>query len=154
MSAISRAVPIGPPTPKSIINANSTSGWAAVGQFYLAGRVAQIVPGALTASVLKNVLSVTGPGSISKLIAMTTDATSRSIRVVLTLDGTVVFDSTSAAIVNANYGGIVIGASTEYSATPANVSADKVTFSKSMSIQVSSSNSEATGIVIGIQYTN
>ncbi len=85
---------------------------------------------------------------------MTTDATSRSIRVVLTLDGTVVFDSTSAAIVNANYGGIVIGASTEYSATPANVSADKVTFSKSMSIQVSSSNSEATGIVIGIQYTN
>lgn len=94
----------------SIVNGFSTSGWGGVAP--IASLATQsILSGALTAGVLTTVLGLSGRGAISLLGVTTADATSRTIRMKLTLDGIVVFDSTSIAIVTSGNGGFVVGGS-------------------------------------------
>lgn len=57
----------------------------------------KVLSGACTANTLKTILSVTGRGAISKLFLASMDTTSRTHRIKITIDGTVVYDSTSAA---------------------------------------------------------
>lgn len=66
--------------------------------------------GALTANTLATALSITGGGGyIEKLAIMAGDATSRTLRIKITLDGVVVYDKTSAAIAGNAYGILAIG---------------------------------------------
>ena len=65
--------------------------------------------GATTANTLKTALSNTGRGRLLLLGAYCTDATSRTIRIKVTLDGVAVIDATSAAISSGNSGVLVLG---------------------------------------------
>lgn len=79
-----------------------------VGKFSSAGYTAAIVDldsssiatlsGALTANTLKTMLNVTSTGGrMSKLAVISTDATARTLRVVVTVDGAAAYDFTSAS---------------------------------------------------------
>ena len=57
----------------------------------------KVLSGACTSNTLKTILSVTGKGAISKLFLAAMDTTSRTHRIKITIDGTVIYDSTSAA---------------------------------------------------------
>jgi hypothetical protein len=65
--------------------------------------------GACTAGVLRTILSITGAGCISYFGGYGVDATSRTHRLKLTFDGTVVLDATSAAITLPNRSFFAIG---------------------------------------------
>lgn len=65
--------------------------------------------GTLTAGTLATVLSVTGKGALTYLGIQSMDATSRTHRVRITIDGAVVFDATSAAHATANGAAYVHG---------------------------------------------
>lgn len=68
-------------------------------------------PGAYSATpnTFQTVLSHTGRGCINVLNVYSTNATARTIRLRLTLDGNVVFDATSNSISAANTGMLVVG---------------------------------------------
>jgi hypothetical protein len=66
--------------------------------------------GAMTANALKTLLSLTGAGHISNLVLSTVDATARTMRLKITIDGVVAFDYTSASITSANTGAVICGA--------------------------------------------
>jgi hypothetical protein len=95
---------------KSIVNGCSSSGYAAINLNSIPGSVRLLNSGALTANTLKTILNVSGAGIFHVLGARTNDATIRTVRMRLTIDGTVVFDSTSAAA-GANTGGLITGSS-------------------------------------------
>lgn len=56
----------------------------------------KVLSGSCTSNTLKTILSVTGKGAISKLFLASMDPTSRTHRIKITIDGTVIYDSTSA----------------------------------------------------------
>jgi hypothetical protein len=72
--------------------------------------VKELASGALTAATLATALSITGRGCINYCAVRTKDTTSRTVRMKVTLDGTVIFDSTSAATTTNGHGVIAIGA--------------------------------------------
>ena len=95
--------------PKSIVNISSGGG---VLQACPSGTLASskpILSGALTANTLKTLLTISGAGAIKFLAARSLDATSRTIRLKITLDGVVVYDATSAAMTSDSYGMIAVG---------------------------------------------
>lgn len=70
----------------------------------------QALSGAVTANTLKTLFNLTGTGGrISKLSIRTADATARTIRLVVTVDGAVVYDFTSASVSINNSGAFVAG---------------------------------------------
>lgn len=101
----------GAPATRSIVNAYSSGGsQAATIQAAAAGNNArEVLSGALTANTLKDIVSITGSGQIDYLAAYTKNTTSRTVRLVVILDGVTVFDATSNAIVATNYGLPAVG---------------------------------------------
>ena len=88
------------------------------------------------ANALLTVLSLTGPGSMDVLVAYFAVApTSWTLRCKLTIDGIVVFDSTSTPLTNTNRGAVIIG--TLVSTT--NVSAIPCKFNSSLLLEMASS---------------
>lgn len=86
-----------------------------VNKFSSAGYAVQIVDvepaaiatlsGALTANTLKTMLNITSAGGVmTKLAVISADATARTLRVVVTVDGGVAYDYTSASFLSANFG--------------------------------------------------
>jgi hypothetical protein len=127
---------------RSITNGWSTSGWAGLANAaVLGGR--SLDSGSTTANTLKTIFSATGGGVIHGLIARSNNATSRTIRARLTLDGVVVFDSTSAAIASANAGGIVVGGWSSASGLHAPTVA---VFASTATFEIASSLTETDGI--------
>jgi hypothetical protein len=120
---------------KSIVNAFSDSGWAGV-SVSNPGRT--IASGSLTANTLKTILTVTGAGTFHGLSFRTANVTSRTIRIRITLDGVVVFDSTSAAISTGTTGAILTGSSA-YPVSP-------ISFNTSAVVEIASSLTETDGI--------
>jgi len=102
MSNLSQFFGAGALKPRSIVNAFSSGGTYTQLSNINAGAIPSAVPsflsGAVTANTLKTALSIIGRGAISLLGLTTKDTTSRSIRLKLTLDGVVVFDSTYTAV--------------------------------------------------------
>lgn len=92
---------------KSIVNAFSASGWTPVAVNVNGGRL--LLSGALTAATLKTMLTVTGAGEVSSLALTAVDSTTRTLRLRVSVDGVVAFDSTSVAA-SAAGNGCVIGA--------------------------------------------
>lgn len=90
---------------KSIVNAFSTSGWTPTAVSAPGSRL--LLSGATTASTLKTLLTVAGAGSVSSLALSTTDPTTRTLRLRITVDGVVAFDSTSIAAGSGGVGCLV-----------------------------------------------
>lgn len=90
---------------KSIVNGFSTSGWTPVTVYAQSAR--GLLSGALTAGTLKTLLSVSGAGEVSSLALKTIDASSRTLRLRVVVDGVVAFDSTSAAVAQADAGCVI-----------------------------------------------
>ena len=68
-----------------------------------------VLSGAVTANTLKDVLSITGGGQIDFLTAYALNATSRTVRLVVILDGVTVFDATSSAVTATGSGLMAVG---------------------------------------------
>ena len=62
-----------------------------------------------TPGTLQTIISHTGRGRVNVLNAYATNATARTIRVKITVDGTVVFDATSASVSASGAGMKIIG---------------------------------------------
>jgi hypothetical protein len=99
-------------TTRQIVNSNATAGFTPFnGDIDAATTVLgkEVLSGALTANILATVLSLTGPGEVPLLTSYTKDATVRTVRTVVIVDGVTVFDFTSASFGVANRGAIVAG---------------------------------------------
>lgn len=99
-------------TTRQIVNADATAGFTPFNGDIDATapwRSKEVLSGALTANTLATVLSLTGPGEVPLLTSYTKDATARTVRTVVIVDGVTVFDFTSASIGVAKRGAIVAG---------------------------------------------
>lgn len=130
---------------KSIINSQSTGPVNAIG---VAGTTSskEVLSGALVAGTLKALLSIAGAGQVPQLIAYSKNATNRTIRLKVTVDSIVVFDSTTNAFAVSGNGLLAVGQAsggTDYArSVPLN-------FNSSLLIEVASSLSETDFVAIG-----
>jgi hypothetical protein len=93
-----------PPT-KTIVNGCSAGGQAGIALNTNVAAFRQVVTGALTANALSTVLSISGRGQVDVLGFYTGDATARTLRLQVVVDGsTVAFDSTTASISSSGQG--------------------------------------------------
>ena len=123
--------------PKSIVNVWSGGTLTYVSLSSFPTRAATVLSGAMTASTLKTVLSISGRGAIGFLAFRQEDSTARTMRIRITLDGTVIFDSSAASAAAANQGQTVIG---EISGS--NILETLMTFDAQLLIEASSSATE------------
>lgn len=115
----------------------------------------EILSGALTANTLATVLSVTGGGVIDRLALYTKDATARTLRLQVILDGVTAFDSTSASTSTSAAGIIAIGVvalSESAGSVYAFTTGPSISFNASCVIKVASSLSETDKIAALISY--
>lgn len=115
----------------------------------------QTSSGATTAATLKTILSVTGAGCLNFVSAQSRDATSRTIRVKVTIDGVAVADMISSAITATNTGIIAIGGLASYfdgvNYIPS-VVPGKLAFNTSLLVQVASSLGETDKIMFNLAH--
>lgn len=132
----------------SVVNAHSSGGTTSGIQIAAtaANGMKSVLSGALTSGALATVLSVTGAGAVPALTAYTADATARTVRLKVTVDGVVVFDATSSSITTASHGifaaGFVGGSNTFQQGEP-------IQFSASLTVEVASSLTETDKISVG-----
>lgn len=142
--------PYGPPA--SIINAYSAG--SAATAFNISASTANTMvevqaPGAYTAGTLQTIISHTGRGRVNMLNVYTKNGTSRTLRLKLTVDGTVIFDATSSAIASNGFGVQVLGGIDTVGGGP--LSLQPVDYNESLLVEVASSLSEAANLVgIGV----
>ena len=142
-------------SPISIVQLNSTTGYTAGDMVAIAGSglnsrqgAKEILSGALTAATLATALSLTGGGILSFLTIFSVDATARTLRMQITIDGTICFDSTSASLSSANVGSLIIG-----SISGSVYAVDReIPFNSSLVIKAASSLTETDKIGIGVRY--
>ena len=85
--------------PKVMVNGFSVNGWTKLSAAAAnANGLPSVSSGALTAGVLAQVLNITGPGVLEFLSVINNNATSRTMRIKLVIDGVTVLDGTSAAL--------------------------------------------------------
>jgi len=94
------------------------------------------------AGTLTTILSVTGRGTINFCAPACADATARTIRLKITVDGVSIFDATSSSISTANHGIVGIGAF-NYTTAPFIVF-QPINFYTSLLVQIASSVSSET----------
>jgi len=123
-----------------------------VSKFSSAGYTAQTVDvetaaiatlsGALTANTLKTMLNITSTGGVmTKLAVVSADGTARTLRVVVTVDGGVAYDYTSASFSSVNLGCNLAGkqrseSSSYYGITP------NIVWTTSLKIEIASNLTE------------
>lgn len=105
----------------------------------------EVLSGALTAATLATALAVTGAGEVPALSIFTKNSTSRTLRLRVTVDGTVVFDSTSNAITSSGYGMVAVGTAETAGMRPA---PSPIKFNASLLVEIASSLSETDLIAI------
>ena len=98
-----------------------------------------ILSGSLTANTLSTLYSHTGSGSINFLALFVNDATSRSIRIKLTLDGNVVYDELSSTITTAYNGLKPIGI---WDNTNKILALEPIAYNESILVEISSTLTE------------
>lgn len=111
----------------------------------------EILSGALTANTLASLsgFPLSGRGRLNLLTAYTKDATSRTIRVQVIVDGTTVYDATSDAITNSGSGVVPVGVVT--SATGA-LEMQPIDFQTSLDIKIASSLTETNKVAAAVNY--
>ena len=101
--------------------------------------------GAVTATVYRTILSVTGAGNLKALLVQSTNATSKTMSIRITRDG-VVLPAYTTATVAATSGFVLIGG---YSSA---LMPDEFIFDRSLLIEYTSSASETDGANISYNY--
>lgn len=147
MSALSRFVGGAPTT--AIVNRYSSGGVVsavAVG-VQESNNAREVLSGALTAATLATALSVSGSGEVPWLSVYTKDATNRTVRVRVSVDGAVIFDATSASTTTPGTGMIVVGQVSAASYTVAG--AVPLRFNTSLMVEIASSLTETDKVAIG-----
>lgn len=133
---------------KNLYNACSTAGYTplVVGQ-NLAAR--NSISGALTANTLVDIINESGSaGYISQLTIYAFDATSRTIRVVITVDGSNIYDFTSAAFTSgSNPTGVVLAGQLTSSSS---FSLPPIFYTNSIRVQYASSVTETGKFTISL----
>lgn len=131
----------------SIVNAHSSGGTATSTSVAAAvtNGLKEVQSGALTANTLATVLSVSGAGAIPALTAYTLDATARTVRLKVTVDGTSVFDATSSSITSSGAGIFAAG----YSSSGLVQFGEPIVFTSSLLVEVASSLTETNKVAIG-----
>ena len=132
---------------KSVIHGTSTTGTGPQSGLYTAS-AREVLSGALTAATLKTLLTISGAGELAHLMAYTKDATSRTLRCKVTLDGISVFDATTPAFAATSFGTVVAGVIYESPSTVITHRAP-LRFSTSCVVEVASSLSETDKLAIG-----
>lgn len=128
---------------KQIINNVSTAGFPWSGVRSLIQGAKSVASGAMTANTLKTVISVSGSaGVMDYLTIKTVDATSRTLRVKITVDGVVVFDFTSAATATTGDIACIISSTTDTNASAPEPSELKLTWNNTLLIETASSVTE------------
>lgn len=126
---------------RSITNSCSVSGYTPLSGLFCSTGLT-VPSGALTANTLKTIFSATGSGLIHVLFARTTNATSRTLRMRLTIDGVVVFDSTSGSITAVSRGGVITGGNSGTEVLPVT----PIVFNTSAVFEIASSLTESNTI--------
>ncbi len=136
--------------PTVVVNKYSTAGVTPDNiSFTSGGVIKEVLTGAVTAGVLKTVLNITGSaGRLQFLSLVTASPVSRTLRIKLTLDGVVVFDSTSAATATSPYGIVAVGSAGANSA----VLFQQLPFYTSLLVEIASSLTETDGTRVGYVY--
>ena len=101
--------------PKQIVNLCSSgiSDWITTGGGHGASSQ-HLLSAALTANTFKVALQIIGSGELNFIALQALDATARSIRLRVTLDGVVVFDPPATAIAGTGFGLRAIGQSNKF----------------------------------------
>lgn len=135
-------------TTRQIVNSNAVAGFTPLNISIDAATGKEVLSGALTANTLATVLSLTGPGEVPLLTSYTKDATVRTVRTVVIVDGVTVFDSTSASIGVANRGAIVAGELAGTSGAYYVTQGNPIRFSVSLVVQQASNLTETDKIAL------
>jgi hypothetical protein len=114
--------------------------------------VSNLASGALTAATLATVLNISGRGTLNFCAAKSADTTSRTIRLQVTIDGRVIFNSTSAAIAATGNGIIAAGNIPNQSGGNQGVVFQPIPFNTSCLVQIASSLSETDKITTMVNY--
>ena len=136
--------------PKSVV-----TGWGGfvTSQFFYNPDAARYsLSGAVTANTLKTLLSITGPGRLDIAAATSNGTTSRTHRMKITLDGTVVFDYTTSAVTTDNVGIIGCGYSAQTTQTLTPISLEMAYFNKTCLVEYAGSLSETDGARTYLRY--
>lgn len=154
MSTLSQFAGGGQRPPKALVNAFSVAGFGVsrVDLNTFNANAKQVLSGAMTAATLKTILSVTGSGSIDFLSARGMDATARTMRMKITIDGVVVFDYTSASIASATVNGAVFIGSGDGTGSVWSAGIEPTLFNTSLLVEVASSLTETDKFTIGYKY--
>ena len=95
---------------KFIYNAFTSAGYVIDNSMAAPAGAKASASGALTANTLVDLLNETGSaGEINQFSVFSNDAAARTLRVVITVDGTVILDVTSASFSSTNSGGCWAG---------------------------------------------
>ena len=124
---------------RAVVNAYSSGGTLSSGDLRatVSNGGKAVLSGALTANVLATALSVTGGGEVPMLAVYAVDTTSRTMRLQVTVDGTVVFNATSSACTISTVG---IAAAGNY---VSNIQPSQpIRFNSSLLVEIASSLSE------------
>lgn len=132
---------------KNLYNACSTAGYTALTPTGASTTARNSTSGALTLNTLVDLINESGSaGYISQLSIFTNDATARTLRIVITVDGTSIYDFTSASISAANSGAVLAGSlsSTNPQALP------PIYYTNSIRVQYASSVTETGKFTISL----
>jgi hypothetical protein len=102
----------------------------------------EVLSGALTAGALTTLLTVTGSGRVPLLMAFSKNSTSRTIRLVVEVDGVSVFDATTSVFAGTSSGLVAAG-----QGNPP-VPSEPIRFSSSLVVRVASSLTETDNVAI------
>lgn len=135
---------------KFIYNAFTAAGWSGDNSSAVPFTARSSVSGALTANTLVDLLNESGSaGQIDHFQIFTNDATARTIRVVITVDGTQILDITSGSITSTLTGGCWAGVTRN--SAPA-LALPPIKYTNSIRLQYASSRTEAGLFTLGLAY--
>lgn len=135
---------------KFIYNAFTVAGWAGDSSSGVPFTARGSVSGALTANALADLLNESGSaGQIDHFQIFTNDATSRTIRVVITVDGTQILDVTSGTISTTSTGGCWAGSTRS---TAIALPLPPIKYTNSIRLQYASNQNETGKFTLGLAY--
>lgn len=123
----------------------SMSGLAASVSINDANCAKETLSGALTANTLATVLTLTGAGHVPYLAAYAKDATSRTVRMQVIVDGVTVFDATSNAITGSGTGILAAG---QLGQEATGIQSTPIRFNSTCVVKVASSLTETDKVAI------
>lgn len=137
----------------AIVNGTSTAGDARVACTFSTSRGTKITDsGALTAATLKNIISVSGTaGKMPQLALKTNDATARTVRLRIIIDGVTIYDITSSSAAS-NDTALIAAGFTDSSAGNLLIDGEPLSWKTSCSVDIASSLSETDKIALGYRY--